>query len=160
MTINDSMLLQNFFVGLVFSLLLMLLVFLKTKAILNRIKETQEAKYRLENNIKQKKKKKNRTSLGRLILVNVLYVACLIFFMFKDSQYLMDYYIKDYQSDTGVVQNIKYKSKYRVGSSWIVKLQGRGEPFELSNEQKKIIKEGEVHTIIYAKRTGMILKVE
>jgi len=150
---------QNFIGSIVFSLLLILFIFLKIRVILNRIKEIREAKYRLANNIKQKKKKKNRISLGRLLLANILYVACLIFFMFMGSQYLIDYYTKDYQSHTGVVQNIKYKSNYRGASSWIVKIQGREEPFELSNKQQKIIKEGEIQTIIYAKRTGMILKV-
>lgn len=152
LVVNDSALFENLVVGIIISLLLMFFVFLSTKSIVVRIKENRDVKYRL--------KKKNRVSFRRLIFIDFMWITCLIVSLWKDSQYWMDYHVKDYQSISGVVQSITYKSSYRSTSSWIVKIQGREKAFNLSKKQQKLINENEVHTIIYAKRTGMILVVQ
>lgn len=160
MLINDSGLFENLVVGIIISLILMCFVFLSTNTIVTRIKENRDVKYRLKNNIKQKKRKKNRVDFRKLVFINIMWITCLIFSLWNNSQYWMDYHVKDYLNVSGVVESITYKGNYRSVGSWIVKIQGQEKTFDLSKKQRELISENEVHTIIYAKRTGMILVVQ
>lgn len=160
MTIDDSVLLKNLIVSVVIDILIILIVIYNTRLIVDRINNWREAKYRFTNNIKQKKRKRHKISLRVLISREILLVVFLIFFMFKTGEYWNDYRIKDYKSVTGVVQSVTYKSNYRSSGSWKVRIQGREDHFDLSKKQVVLVKEGEIHTIIYARRTGMILEVQ
>jgi len=159
LAIDDSDLLQNLIATIVISLLLMAITFYKIKPVVVKNYKWCLVKYRSVNNRRQNNKNRQKVSSKPLRFWDFLLVTFLIFFIFKTSQYCLDYYIKDYQSATGVVKSITYKSESRGRSSWIVKIQGEEQTFDLSSKQKSLISIGEIHTIIYAKRTGMILEV-